>query len=54
MDGGASPGLAWDGGVFVDFGWWRGGGGVVLAFAENAFEGGAGEPDKVGTGVHVE
>ena len=35
---------------------WRreGGGRIGFAFAENAFERGAGEPDEVGAGVHVE
>lgn len=54
VGGGASRGLAWNGGVFVDFWWWCGGGGVVFAFTENAFEWGAGEPDEVGACVHVE
>lgn len=36
------------------FGWGSGGQGVGFAFAENAFEGGTGEPDEVGAGVHVE
>lgn len=37
-----------------EFGRREGGGGIGFAFAENAFERGAGEPDEVGACVHVE
>lgn len=52
MGGGAGGGVAWDSSGGWDFG--RRGCGVGFAFAENAFEAGAGEPDEVAAGVHVE
>ena len=56
MSGGASRGLARNqrGGGNIGRGKAAGGCGFVLAFAEDALERGAGKPDKVTAGVHVE
>lgn len=52
--GGASRGVAGNGGALGDVGWGRRGRGVGFAFAEDAVERGAGEPNEVAAGVHVE
>lgn len=52
VGGGAGAGVARNGGVFGDFGWWVCG--VGFAFTEYAFEWGTGEPDEVAACVHVE
>lgn len=56
MDGGAGGGLAGDGcgGGEVERAGVGDGGGGVLAVAEDALEGVAGEPNEVASGVHVE
>ena len=54
VGGGAGGGLAGDGGRGGKPGRRRGGGGVVLALAEDALEGGAREPHEVAAGVHVD